>query len=115
MKIGFLGLGAMGHAMARRLLNAGHGITVYNRTASKADDLVADGARLARTPADAAGMLKSCSRCSSTMLRRRPRRSVMTVSRRPWGRAQSMSAAPRYRSIRPDVFAMDMPNGAKPT
>jgi 3-hydroxyisobutyrate dehydrogenase-like beta-hydroxyacid dehydrogenase len=55
MKIGFLGLGAMGHAMARRLLNAGHGITVYNRTASKADDLVADGARFARTPADAAG------------------------------------------------------------
>jgi 3-hydroxyisobutyrate dehydrogenase-like beta-hydroxyacid dehydrogenase len=55
MKIGFLGLGAMGHAMARRLLNDGHGITVYNRTASKADDLVADGASFARMPADAAG------------------------------------------------------------
>ena len=55
MKIGFVGLGAMGHAMARRLLNAGHGITVYNRTVSKADDLVADGARFARTPSDAAG------------------------------------------------------------
>ena len=55
MNIGFLGLGAMGHAMARRLLDAGHAVTVYNRTASKADDLVADGARLARTPADAAG------------------------------------------------------------
>jgi 3-hydroxyisobutyrate dehydrogenase-like beta-hydroxyacid dehydrogenase len=54
MKIGFLGLGAMGHAMARRLLDAGYEITVYNRTASKADDLVADGARFARTPADAA-------------------------------------------------------------
>ncbi|MEJ1977270.1 MAG: NAD(P)-dependent oxidoreductase [Acetobacteraceae bacterium] len=54
MKIGFLGLGAMGHAMARRLLDAGHAVTVYNRTASKADDLVADGAIFARTPADAA-------------------------------------------------------------
>jgi 3-hydroxyisobutyrate dehydrogenase-like beta-hydroxyacid dehydrogenase len=51
MKIGFLGLGAMGHAMARRLLDAGHEITVFNRTASKADDLVADGARFAPTPA----------------------------------------------------------------
>jgi 3-hydroxyisobutyrate dehydrogenase-like beta-hydroxyacid dehydrogenase len=53
MKIGFLGLGAMGHAMARRLLDAGHAITVYNRTKSKADDLVADGAHFAPTPADA--------------------------------------------------------------
>jgi 3-hydroxyisobutyrate dehydrogenase-like beta-hydroxyacid dehydrogenase len=54
MNIGFLGLGAMGHAMARRLLTAGHAVTVYNRTASKADDLVAEGARSARTPAEAA-------------------------------------------------------------
>jgi 3-hydroxyisobutyrate dehydrogenase-like beta-hydroxyacid dehydrogenase len=54
MKIGFLGLGAMGHAMARRLLDAGHDLTVFNRTASKAKDLVADGARLAATPAEAA-------------------------------------------------------------
>lgn len=54
MKIGFLGLGAMGHAMARRLLDAGHELTLYNRTASKANDLVAAGARFARTPAEAA-------------------------------------------------------------
>src|ERR1700733_12156504 len=54
MKIGFLGLGAMGHAMARRLLDAGYEVTVSNRTASKADDLVADGARFARTPAGVA-------------------------------------------------------------
>ena len=31
MKIGFLGLGAMGHAMARRLLSAGHAVTVLER------------------------------------------------------------------------------------
>ncbi|MFT8778558.1 MAG: NAD(P)-dependent oxidoreductase [Gluconacetobacter liquefaciens] len=54
MKIGFLGLGAMGHAMARRLLEAGHDLTVWNRTQAKADDLVAKGARRAASPADAA-------------------------------------------------------------
>ena len=54
MKISFLGLGAMGQVMARRLLDAGHEMTVYNRTASKADDLVAAGARFAATPAAAA-------------------------------------------------------------
>lgn len=54
MKIGFLGLGAMGQAMARRLLDAGHELTVYNRTASKAEALVKDGARSVPTPAGAA-------------------------------------------------------------
>lgn len=51
MKIGFIGLGAMGHPMARRLLDAGHHLVVYNRTTAKADDLVAQGAILADTPA----------------------------------------------------------------
>ncbi|MBB2205290.1 NAD(P)-dependent oxidoreductase [Gluconacetobacter takamatsuzukensis] len=55
MKIGFLGLGAMGHAMARRLLEAGHELAVWNRTQARADDLVARGARRAASPADAAG------------------------------------------------------------
>jgi len=40
--------------MARRLLDAGHELSVFNRTARKAEDLVADGASLAATPADAA-------------------------------------------------------------
>lgn len=51
MKIGFIGLGAMGHPMAKRLLDAGHHLLVYNRTAAKADDLVAMGAVLVDTPA----------------------------------------------------------------
>lgn len=51
MKIGFIGLGAMGHPMARRLLDAGHHLVVYNRTPAKADDLVAQGAILRDTPA----------------------------------------------------------------
>jgi len=54
MKVGFIGLGAMGHAMAQRLLDARHTLTVYNRTTSKVADLLSGGAHLAHTPADAA-------------------------------------------------------------
>ena len=54
MRVGFLGLGRMGAAMARHVLDAGHELSVWNRTASKAADLVAAGARAAATPADAA-------------------------------------------------------------
>ncbi|MGW4850080.1 NAD(P)-dependent oxidoreductase [Streptomyces sp. NPDC004288] len=52
-KTAFLGLGSMGLPMARRLLDAGHPLTVWNRTAAKADALVADGAVRAATPAEA--------------------------------------------------------------
>jgi 3-hydroxyisobutyrate dehydrogenase len=51
--IGVLGLGAMGQAIADRLLGAGHDIRVWNRTPGKDDDLVASGARRSTTPADA--------------------------------------------------------------
>lgn len=51
MKIGFVGLGAMGHPMARRLLAAGHQLCVYNRTAAKAADFAALGATVRETPA----------------------------------------------------------------
>jgi 3-hydroxyisobutyrate dehydrogenase-like beta-hydroxyacid dehydrogenase len=54
MKIGFLGLGNMGSAMARRLLAAGHEVTVWNRTRTAADALSADGATVAATSAEAA-------------------------------------------------------------
>lgn len=52
-RVAFLGLGRMGAAMASRLLAVGYRVTVYNRTASRADPLVAAGARLAPTPRDA--------------------------------------------------------------
>jgi 3-hydroxyisobutyrate dehydrogenase-like beta-hydroxyacid dehydrogenase len=45
MKIGFIGLGQMGAAMAANLLKAGHEVGVYNRTASKAEALVRLGAQ----------------------------------------------------------------------
>ena len=54
MRIGFLGLGKMGTAMARRLLAAGHEVTVWNRTASAEEALKAEGAGVASTPAEAA-------------------------------------------------------------
>jgi 3-hydroxyisobutyrate dehydrogenase len=53
-RIAFLGLGRMGHPMAARLLAAGAPLTVWNRRAERSDDLVAGGARRAKTPADAA-------------------------------------------------------------
>ncbi|MDA2979209.1 MAG: NAD(P)-dependent oxidoreductase [Actinomycetota bacterium] len=48
--IGFVGLGIMGHSMARNLVDAGHTVTVWNRTRERSDDLVAAGALLAETP-----------------------------------------------------------------
>jgi 3-hydroxyisobutyrate dehydrogenase-like beta-hydroxyacid dehydrogenase len=53
MKIGFIGLGHMGSAMASNLLKAGHQLIVYNRTPDKAQPLVAQGARAAAAVADA--------------------------------------------------------------
>lgn len=53
-RIAFLGAGMMGAAMIRNYLKAGHRVTVYNRTVEKAGPLVALGARLAATPAEAA-------------------------------------------------------------
>jgi 3-hydroxyisobutyrate dehydrogenase len=52
-KIAFLGLGHMGTPMARRLLRAGHPLTVWNRTEAKAGPLAAEGALRAGTPAEA--------------------------------------------------------------
>jgi 3-hydroxyisobutyrate dehydrogenase-like beta-hydroxyacid dehydrogenase len=48
-----LGLGLMGGALAGAFLRAGHPTTVWNRTTAKADDLVAQGATLAESPAAA--------------------------------------------------------------
>ena len=51
MKIGFMGLGAMGQAMATRLLDAGYELVVYNRTKEKTRPFVEKGAKAAETPA----------------------------------------------------------------
>jgi 3-hydroxyisobutyrate dehydrogenase-like beta-hydroxyacid dehydrogenase len=54
MKVGVIGLGNMGENIALNLVRAGHEVTVYNRTKSKAEACVNAGAKLAQTPGDAA-------------------------------------------------------------
>jgi 3-hydroxyisobutyrate dehydrogenase-like beta-hydroxyacid dehydrogenase len=54
MDIGFIGLGQMGSAIATNLVKAGHNVSVWNRSPDKAAPLMAAGARLATSPADAA-------------------------------------------------------------
>jgi len=55
MDVGFIGLGHMGAGMAANLFRAGHRVTVYNRTASRARPLVEQGARAATRVRDACG------------------------------------------------------------
>lgn len=50
MKIGFIGTGVMGQAMAQHLLDAGHELFVFNRTKEKTDQLVTNGAIWCETP-----------------------------------------------------------------
>ena len=54
-QVAFIGLGVMGYPMARHLSNAGHGVTVYNRTPSKSEQWVAEnGGTRQLTPREAA-------------------------------------------------------------
>ncbi|KAA1182285.1 NAD(P)-dependent oxidoreductase [Rhizobium tropici] len=55
MKVGFIGLGQMGSAMAINLVKAGHEVTVYNRSRGKAEALAGEGAKVAASVADACG------------------------------------------------------------
>lgn len=63
-KVAFLGLGVMGYPMAGHLAKAGHDVTVYNRTAAKAEKWAAEyGGQTAATPAEAAAgaeMVMAC-------------------------------------------------------
>jgi 3-hydroxyisobutyrate dehydrogenase len=62
-KLGYLGLGMMGIPMARRLINAGFEVAVWNRSADKAKTLVETGAKLAADPrrvAESAGIIFMC-------------------------------------------------------
>lgn len=51
-KIGFVGLGVMGRAMASNLMKAGFDLTVSNRSKTSAETLLASGAAWAESPAD---------------------------------------------------------------
>lgn len=54
-RVGFIGLGIMGRGMAANLLKAGFSVTVWNRTITRMEELVALGARAGANPADVAG------------------------------------------------------------
>jgi 3-hydroxyisobutyrate dehydrogenase/2-hydroxy-3-oxopropionate reductase len=53
-RVAVVGLGGMGSRIARRFLDAGHELTVWNRTAAKVEQLVEAGAAAATSPAEAA-------------------------------------------------------------
>jgi 3-hydroxyisobutyrate dehydrogenase-like beta-hydroxyacid dehydrogenase len=53
-EVGYVGLGVMGSSIVRRLLAAGHDVTVWNRTREKAEPLLAAGARWADSPREVA-------------------------------------------------------------
>jgi len=54
MRLGFIGLGIMGRPMAKHLIDAGHSLTVWNRSRPGIDELVAAGAAEGASPADVA-------------------------------------------------------------
>ena len=54
-KLGWIGIGRMGYAMAERLAKAGCDLTVWNRTRAKAEPLAKLGVKIASRPADLAG------------------------------------------------------------
>ena len=52
MKIGLLGTGKMGSAIAERLIDSGHSLTVWNRSADKTEALAKRGSTVAASPAE---------------------------------------------------------------
>lgn len=54
MKVGYIGLGLMGKSMARNILKAGFPVVVHNRSKAAVDELVAEGASAANSPAEVA-------------------------------------------------------------
>jgi len=59
MRVGVAGLGRMGAAIAARLMEAGHEVTAWNRSAEKVAPLVAAGAKAAASPAELAGRVEA--------------------------------------------------------
>jgi 3-hydroxyisobutyrate dehydrogenase-like beta-hydroxyacid dehydrogenase len=86
MKVGFIGLGRMGEAMSRRLLDGGHEVAVYNRTADKVKPLVDLGAKRAAS----IGEVSDFSRAVFTMLT--DDAAVMDVVGKPGGLRETMPA-----------------------
>jgi 3-hydroxyisobutyrate dehydrogenase-like beta-hydroxyacid dehydrogenase len=84
MKAGFIGLGRMGQAMARRMLEAGHELGVYNRTVEKLKPLIALGAK----PLDSIASAANYGDAVFTMLA--DDAAIMEVASKPGGLAESL-------------------------
>jgi len=84
MKAGFIGLGRMGQAMARRLLEGGHALGVYNRTAEKLEPVIGLGA----TALDSIKAASSYGDAVFTMLA--DDAAVLEVARKPAGLVESL-------------------------
>lgn len=65
-ELGFIGLGRMGRHMTRNLIQAGHTVTVHNRSQAVVDELVAEGARRAGSPAEVAAACDVLFTCLTT-------------------------------------------------
>lgn len=92
-RIGFIGLGIMGRPMASRLLGAGYEVTVWNRTASKAEALVQAGARRGASPRDVAA---------------RSDVTITMVADTPDVRAVILGADGVIEGVRPGAVVIDM-------
>ncbi len=97
-KLGLIGLGLMGRPMGLNLLRAGFSLTVWNRTASRAESLVAAGAKLANSPREVAA--------NSEVL-------ITIVSDPPaleevlWGKAGSGQGGGALAALRPGSIYID--------
>ena len=86
-RVGFVGLGIMGRGMARNLLKAGFPLTVWNRTASRIDELVAEGAAAGASPADVAAKSDIVITCVALRKMAVSQRSIRVYSARARNRA----------------------------
>ena len=57
LKVGYIGLGLMGKAMARNILKAGFPLVVFNRSSAAVDEIVSEGAKAAGSPAEVAAQV----------------------------------------------------------
>ncbi|KAL4421900.1 hypothetical protein ABPG77_005184 [Micractinium sp. CCAP 211/92] len=92
-KIGFLGIGIMGFAMASNLLKAGYEVTVWNRSPGKADGLVAAGAKVAATPAEVVAA------CDITLAMLSDPEACLEVATDPNGVASAIGAGKGYVDV----------------
>jgi 3-hydroxyisobutyrate dehydrogenase len=91
--VGFIGLGIMGRGMSRNLLKAGFDLTVWNRTVSRMDELVSEGAKAAESPPDLV------SKCDIV---------ITCVSDTPDVEAVIIGEQGVIHSIRPNALVIDM-------